>query len=218
LYAVRGFHTTRADADYAQGIYEDLVAGKIVIIDLSRGTEKILQLLSERVINHLLAQATERFGQGEDLHRMQVIIEEAHRLFDRKSYDDDTPNPYIRLAKEAAKFRIGLIYATQEVTAVAPAILANTNNWIVAHLNNSKEIAELSKYYDFRSFEDTILTAEDRGFVRLKTRSGKYIVPVQVAKFDLDMVNQARRAAGLPAAEPISSAEAEAMGANSRPN
>lgn len=218
LHAVRGFHTTRADADYAQGIYEDLVAGKIVIIDLSRGTEKILQLLSERVINHLLAQATERFGQGEDLHRMQVVIEEAHRLFDRKSYDDDAPNPYVRLAKEAAKFRIGLIYATQEVTAVAPAILANTNNWIVAHLNNSKEIAELSKYYDFRSFEDTILTAEDRGFVRLKTRSGKYIVPVQVAKFDLDMVNQARFAAGLPDALPISHAGVEATGANSRPN
>jgi hypothetical protein len=198
LYAVRSFHTPRSGTDYAQAIYGDLVAGKIVIADLSRGTEKILQLLSERVINHILAQATERFGQGLDPHRMQVVIEEAHRLFDRKSYDNDAPNPYVRLAKEAAKFRIGLIYATQEVTAVAPAILANTNNWIVAHLNNSKEIAELSKYYDFRSYEDTILTAEDRGFIRLKTRSGKYIVPVQVAKFDLDMINRARHAAGLP--------------------
>ena len=134
---------------------------------------------------------------------MQIVIEEAHRLFERKAYDADSPNPYVRLAKEAAKLKIGLIYATQEVTAVAPAILANTSNWIVAHLNNSDEIRTLSKYYDFKSFEADILSAEDRGFVRIKTRSGKYIVPVQVLKFDREMIDQARADAGL---EPVPAA------------
>jgi hypothetical protein len=33
--------------------------------------------------------------------------------------------------------------------------------------------------------------------VRMKTYSGKYIVPVQIAKFDHAMVNAARKAAGL---------------------
>jgi DNA helicase HerA-like ATPase len=157
----------------------------------------VLQLLSERIINYLLARASERFTSGELLHRMQIVIEEAHRLFDRKTYDSASPNPYVRLAKEAAKLKIGLIYATQEVTAVAPAVLANTSNWIVAHLNNSDEIHTLSKYYDFKSFESDILSAEDRGFVRIKTRSGKYIVPVQVLKFDRAMINEARVEAGL---------------------
>jgi hypothetical protein len=32
----------------------------------------------------------------------------------------------------------------------------------------------------------------------MKTYSGKYIVPVQVAVFDHAMINEARRAAGLP--------------------
>jgi len=178
------------------------VAGRLVIVDLSRGTEQVLQLLSERIINQLLSRATERFTSGQVPHRMQIVIEEAHRLFDRKAYDADSPNPYVRLAKEAAKFRIGLIYATQEVTAVAPAVLANTSNWIVAHLNNSDEIHTLSKYYDFKSFETAILSSEDRGFVRVKTRSGKYIVSVQVAKFDRDMINAARADAGLPLLQP----------------
>jgi hypothetical protein len=192
------FHSQSAREDYADQIYTDLVAGRLVIVDLSRGTEQVLQLLSERVINYVLARATDRFVSGAQLHRMQIVIEEAHRLFDRKTYDSASPNPYVRLAKEAAKLKIGLIYATQEVTAVAPAVLANTSNWIVAHLNNSDEIRTLSKYYDFKSFELDILSAEDRGFVRIKTRSGKYIVPVQVLKFDRTMINDARAEAGLP--------------------
>ena len=198
LGRLRAFHSYQAREDYADRIYTDLVAGRLVIVDLSRGTEQVLQLLSERVINYLLAMATDRFVSGQNLHRMQIVIEEAHRLFDRKAYDSASPNPYVRLAKEAAKLKIGLIYATQEVTAVAPAVLANTSNWIVAHLNNSDEIRTLSKYYDFKSFESDILSAEDRGFVRIKTRSGKYIVPVQVLKFDRTMINDARVEAGLP--------------------
>lgn len=191
------FHSHNAREDYADRIYSDLVAGRLVIVDLSRGTEQVLQLLSERVINYLLARATDRFVSGQGLHRMQIVIEESHRLFDRRAYDSASPNPYVRLAKEAAKLKIGLVYATQEVTAVAPAVLANTSNWIVAHLNNSDEIRTLSKYYDFKSFESDILSAEDRGFVRIKTRSGKYIVPVQVLKFDRLMINEARIEAGL---------------------
>ncbi len=198
LGRLKPFHSHKATEDYADRIYADLVAGRLVIVDLSRGTEQVLQLLSERIITHVLGQATDRFTKGKQPYRMQIVIEEAHRLFDRKAYDADSPNPYVRLAKEAAKLKIGLIYATQEVTAVAPAILANTSNWVVAHLNNSDEIRALSKYYDFKSFEADILSAEDRGFVRIKTRSGKYIVPVQVLKFDRQMIDDARAEAGLP--------------------
>ncbi len=63
----------------------------------------------------------------------------------------------MRLAKEAAKFQIGLIYATQEVTSVDPQVLANTSNWVVTHLNNHKEVGELSKYYDFKDFYNQII-------------------------------------------------------------
>jgi hypothetical protein len=197
LQRLRAFHSPDSSTDYAEEIYGDLVKGRLVIVDLSRGTEQVLQLLSERVINHLLGHASERFVSGEEPYRIQIVIEEAHRLFDRKAYDADSPSPYVRLAKEAAKLKIGLIYATQEVTGVAPAVLANTSNWIVAHLNNSDEIRALSKYYDFHSFEGAILSSEDRGYVRMKTRSGKYIVPVQVSKFDREMINRAREDSGL---------------------
>jgi hypothetical protein len=100
----------------------------------------------------------------------------------------------VRLAKEAAKFKIGLVYATQEVTSVDPIILSNTSNWIVTHLNNTIEVKELSKYYDFADYGELTLKAEDVGFARLKTRSGRYISPVQIDLFDAERIETARTA------------------------
>ncbi|MGH2584161.1 MAG: hypothetical protein ACRDJE_04545 [Dehalococcoidia bacterium] len=104
-------------------------------------------------------------------------------------------DPYVRLAKEAAKYKIGLVYATQEVSSVDHLILANTSNWIVTHLNNHEEVRELSKYYDFQDFSELTMKAEDVGLARLKTRSGRYIIPVQIDLFDDGRLALARAAA-----------------------
>ena len=72
LRDIRNFHNLAATTDYAFEVYADLIAGKVVIIDLSRGTEQVLQLLSERIINYLRAQATERFTSGHEPHSMQI--------------------------------------------------------------------------------------------------------------------------------------------------
>jgi hypothetical protein len=66
-------------------------------------------------------------------------------------------------------------------------------------MNNSSEVKKLSNYYDFADFAAQILTADDRGFVRLRTDSSPYTLPVQIAKFDLDMVNYVRQECGLSA-------------------
>jgi DNA helicase HerA-like ATPase len=128
---------------------------------------------------------------------MQVFLEEAHVLLERDKFKlaDTQRDPYVRLAKEAAKFRIGMVYATQEIKSVEERILDNTANWVVAHLNSHKEIKELSHRYDFERFGDQILYAEDRGFVRLKTLSSPYVIPIQVRLFDAEMIREARAVA-----------------------
>jgi DNA helicase HerA-like ATPase len=124
-----------------------------------------------------------------------VMLEEAHNLFSADRYKDEM-DVWVRLAKEASKLNLGMTYATQEVSGVAHQVKANTVNWVVAHLNNKKEVSELSKFYDFESYADAIMSSEDRGYVRLKSMSSPYIVPVQIDRYDFELVNEARTAAG----------------------
>lgn len=198
------FHDPASKGDLADRVWDDLVQGKLVIIDLSIGSDQVTKMLSERLVFRLIDKANKRFRDNKPNIPIQIVVEEAHNLFDRDKARKSTvqDDPWVRLAKEAAKYGMGLVYATQEVTSVDKRILSNTSNWIVAHLNSDNETKELSHYYDFAVFAEGLRKVEDRGYARMKTFSGKYIVPVQIAKFDHDMINRARAAAGLPAVDP----------------
>ena len=194
LNPLRKYHSPDTTRDYVDEVIDELKKGKIVIIDLSLGNEIVLQYCSERIIHGILSDASKLFRNNESLNNIQIFIEEAHRLFNRTKFEKPSEaDPYVRLAKEAAKYKIGLIYATQEVTSVDSQVLANTSNWIVTHLNNHKEVRELSKYYDFEDYYDQIISSEDVGFARIKTRSGRYIIPTQIDLFNSERLEVARK-------------------------
>jgi hypothetical protein len=191
-----GYHSPSATDDYAPKVYKDLRIGKIVIVDLSRGSEGVLQFASERILNHLLGEASRRFREGLEPDRIQIFLEEAHRLFDRAKFADRLADrdPYVRLAREAGKYKIGMIYSTQQVSSVEPDVLDNTANWVIAHLNSETEVKLLRGRYEFDRFAEQILRSEDVGFVRIKTQSSRYVIPVQVRLFNQEMVEAARKA------------------------
>ena len=197
LNPLRPFHSPHTQNDPAIEIYQELVQGRIVIVDLHVGAAAITKALSESITARLLEKQTEIFTSGKDAPAIQVMLEEAHNLFDSDRYKNDR-DVWVRLAKEASKLNLGMTYATQEVSGVAHQVKANTANWVVAHLNNTKEVKELAQFYDFRSYSDAIIGSEDRGYVRLKTLSSPYIVPVQIDRYDRELVNEARKAAGDP--------------------
>ncbi|MEU9876329.1 ATP-binding protein [Streptomyces phaeochromogenes] len=196
IRSIRAFHGPNSAGDVGLHLWEDMQAGRLSIVDLSSGNDKVAKVMSERVVTHLLNRASERFRADHEPVEMQIIVEEAHNLFERGGREV-TDDPWVRLSKEAAKYRMGLIYATQEVTSVDKRMLSNTSNWLISHLNSDHETRELAHYYDFKVWTPSIIRAEDVGFVRMKTYSGKYIIPVQISKFDHAMVNGARNAAGL---------------------
>lgn len=197
LLDLRPFHDPNTQRDIGEEIYESLLQGQIVIVDLHIGTPQVITSLSEQITRYLLKRQTATFTSGKTPPSIQVLLEEAHNLFSTSRYKDDG-DVWVKLAKEAAKLRIGMLYATQEVSGVAHQVKANTANWVVAHLNNRTELTELGRFYDFGSFADAILASEDRGYVRLKTLSSPFIVPVQIERYGADVVDEARRAAGDP--------------------
>ena len=195
LNPLRPFHSPLTQNDPAIEIYDELVDGRIVIVDLHVGAEAVTRAMSEDITRRLLSRQTEVFTSGQEPPRIQVMLEEAHNLFSSDRYKDDL-DVWVKLAKEASKLNLGMTYATQEVSGVAHQVKANTANWVVAHLNNTTEVNELAKFYDFGSFREAIIASEDRGYVRLKTLSSPYIVPVQIDRYDVELVNEARAVAG----------------------
>jgi hypothetical protein len=197
LKPLRPFHTPSSRLDYRGEIYRELIHGKIVIVDLHLGPDATIRQLSENLAGFLMERQTAAFTSGDEPPHIQVVLEEAHNLFSSDKYKDEL-DVWVRMAKQASKLKIGMLYATQEVTGVDHQVLANTKNWVVAHLNNSREVNELGKFYDFKAFGDAIISHEDKGYVRLKTMSSPYIVPVHIDRYGIELVNEARAAAHLP--------------------
>ncbi len=185
LRGIIDLHTDVIDKSFDVEIIEALRLGKIVIIDLSQGDPNIQQLYSERICRRIFADSMNRFIHNSPNNFVQFYFEEAHNLFPKKD-DKDLSQIYNRLAKEGAKLNLGLIYATQEVSSISGNILKNTQNWFIAHLNNDDELKELKKYYDFGDFAESLIrfsASSDKGFVRMKTYSNPFVVPVQIDRF-----------------------------------
>lgn len=190
LSELRKYHNPDREVDVANEIYDLLAEGEMVIVDISNGLEKVVTSETERIVGKLLDESMQRFreaGPDEELPKIQVYLEEAHQHFEEYR-ENEGMNPFVTLAKEGAKFEIGMAYSTQEVTSIDSRVRANTANWVVTHINSKREIKKLSKYYNFEDFAESIRNVETVGYARAKTYAGEHIVPIRVSMFDTDWV------------------------------
>ena len=186
LGKVRAQHSPHSTDDYADQIVADLEAGRLVIVDQSTGDPEMNEAASKRLMWAIFNAQKARFTNaqldknGELVLPPDIIVyvEEAHNLLPKDGADLKEIWP--RVAKEGSKYRIGLVYATQEPSSILTNILSNTDNWFVAHLNRGAEVKQVRDFYDFGDFEEQILNVPEPGFIRMRTLSNPYVVPVQI--------------------------------------
>jgi hypothetical protein len=157
--------------------------GKSVVIDLSQGNEAVRRNMVDRVCQDVFNMQNRDFNSEHGLgdRFIMVYFEEAHRLF--RADDKDLNSIYNLLAKEGAKLNIAMVYSTQSMTTISPDLLKNTDNFLIAHLDDDRETREVARKYAFRDVAEDVQRIQSKGFVRMLTRSHRFALPVQIHKF-----------------------------------
>ncbi|MBN8657605.1 MAG: ATP-binding protein [Anaerolineae bacterium] len=179
----RIYHDPKA-GDFITDIIVEMDKGQTIILDLGNADEEVMRYFSEELASAVLYHQVDKFTENKlGDHYMQLYFEEAHNLFPVK--EDDSVDIYRRLAKEGAKYHVGMVYSTQSVTSINRDLLSQTENFFVAHMSSLDEVTTLAKMnVAFSSMKDDILRAKTPGYMRMLTRSHRFVVSVQANKFD----------------------------------
>jgi hypothetical protein len=179
----KDYHASDA-SDFIKEILDLLDKGKTVILDLGNATDKIRRYFADMLSRAVFGHQEKKFvGNKLAAHFVQLYFEEAHNLFPPDS--KDLTGVYARFAKEGAKFHIGMVYSTQSPSTINQELLAQTENFFVAHLSSQDETKALSRVQiAFEGIEDDILRAKTAGYMRMLTLSHRFVIPMQARKFE----------------------------------
>ena len=198
--SVQEQHDPTTVTDFAEAVVTDLEEGKLVIIDQSAGEPEQNRAAAERVMWRIYQAQGARFrsalanmdptkepdpAEATKSHII-VYVEEAHNLLPRAGGQDNLTTVWAKTAKEGSKLNIGMVLATQAPSSVMPEILSETDNWVLAYLNSERERRVVSEYMDFADFAEQIGKVSEQGFVRIRTLSQAYTVPVQLELFRIE--------------------------------
>ena len=189
LQALRTQHSVETNCDYAEEVVADLKAGKLVIFDQSIGSPELNRRAAKRIMWKVFRSQQAMFTSVQDKDpwtgHVLIYVEEAHNLLPRGGGKDVLSTVWARAAKEGGKMNLGMVLATQAPSSVLPEILSETDNWFISHLNSDSEARVVEGYQDFADFVPQIRRVSEPGYIRLRTLSAGYTVPVQLERFRL---------------------------------
>lgn len=181
LQPYRIYHDPQA-GDFMVEILQHLDDGQTVILDLGNANPQVMTYFSDELSKAVFKHQVDKFTNNElGNHFIQLYFEEAHNLFPQ---NEDVTTIYSRFAKEGAKYHLGMVYSTQSPTTVNKDLLAQTENFFIAHLSSQDQVNALGKVnVAYESLKGDILQAKTPGYMRMLTRSHRFVVSVQARKF-----------------------------------
>ena len=195
IQGIRKYHSSTA-ANFLTDILKELDDGKTVIIDLGNADEEVMLYFSRELSSSVFYNQIDKFTNNNlknklgHKHYIQLYFEEAHNLFGYSDNSDET-SIYRKFAKQGAKFHIGMVYSTQSPSTVNSDLLAQTENFFIAHLasqDDTNKLAKVNIAYD--SIKNDILQAKTPGYIRMLTRSHRFVVSMQAKKFEIQEKNK----------------------------
>jgi len=181
----RIYHDPQA-GNFIREIINLLAEGQTVIVDLGNADPEVMSYFSVELSNGVFYDQVNKFANNQlGDHYVQLYFEEAHNLFPVGG--EEAGEIYRRLAKEGAKYHIGMVYSTQSPTTINKDLLAQTENFFVAHLSSQDDVNMLARInIAFDTMKDDLMRARTVGYVRMLTRSHRFVVPIQARKFTLE--------------------------------
>lgn len=164
-------------------IINALEAGKVVIVDTSRLSDKAELLIGSIIGHDILFRYQEYKGSGEldEKPVVSIIIEEAPRVLSIEALESSGDNIYDTIAREGRKFKVGLVAITQLTSVLPTTVLANLNTKII--LGNemaSERHAIIACAPQDLSNEDRTIASLDKGEAIVSSIFTNFAVPVQI--------------------------------------
>ncbi|WP_319578599.1 ATP-binding protein [uncultured Methanospirillum sp.] len=167
-------------------IIEDLLANKVVLIDIPRMSEVaelfLLSVISRAVLNtYKNVVQSGRAGEDEP-HRVLLTIEEAQRVL---SMESEKTGIFRQIAMEGRKFGVGLCAITQQPKNIDPRVLAQMNTFVIMGLadRQDRETIASSAKHDLRVLDLEIQTL-DRGDAIISTIGIPFPVSCHVHRYE----------------------------------
>jgi len=140
----KGLHLS--SSTMMEDVFKYLKQGKTVVVDLSLKDSYDANVISTILVRKLFENNKMYFTEQKDEKVIDcvVCIEEAQNVISEE-FVKSNANPFVRVAKEGRKFKLGLIAITQRPSAIADEIRSQAENFFAFYMGNSDDIRALVK-------------------------------------------------------------------------
>jgi hypothetical protein len=180
-----GLHS--ANSTMIKDVFRFLKDGKTVVVDLSLRDSYDANVISSILIRSLFENNKKYFTEQKDEYVINsvVCVEEAQNVISEE-FVRTNANPFVRMAKEGRKFKLGMIAITQRPSAIAEEIRSQAENFFTFYMGNSDDIKSLIRSninYD-GVISHFIQNESIPGNLYMVSAKQSFALPVRVLEFE----------------------------------